>query len=197
MEPVSTTIALLASLVLPTTAKPDWFSENTKKNENISTSIIRAELYNFNNTPADQETIAELRIPIGNKIPEKTSATDVFSRLASYSKLQPDWDGADSIVPSIVDVKLAINFVESIPPIFPLPKPMLSREGVIGLYWDDGSVYIDIQFDSENTLSVFSRDRSSRKEKFVDSVDITSIDSNWYYDTLNMLLTPVGHVQAA
>ena len=196
MEPVSTTIALLASLALPATAKPDWLSENTKKNEKLSTSIIRVEYY-YNNMSTNQATIAELRIPIGNKIQDNNSVNDVFSRLASYSKLQPDWDGADSLVPSITDVKLAIDFVESIPAIFPLPKPMLSREGVIGLYWDDGSVYIDIQFDSEHKLSVFSRDRSSGKEKFVDSVDITSIDSNWYYDTLDMLFTPVGHVQAA
>ena len=194
MEPLST-IAFIATMSLPATAKPNWNIEKTKTTEKLATSIISVEHYN--NTLADQETIAELRIPIGNKIPDKTSATDVFSRLVSYSKLQPDWDGVDSIVPSIIDVNLAIDFVESIPPIFPLPKPMLSREGVIGLYWDDGSVYIDIQFDSENTLSVFSRDRSSGKEKFVDSVDITSIDSNWYYDTLDMLLTPVGYVQAA
>ena len=195
METVSTTIALLASLALPATAKPDWTSEKTKINENISTSIINVEHYS--NMSAKEATIAELRIPIGNKIQYKNSENDVFSRLASYSKLQPEWDGADSVIPSITDVQLAVDFVESIPAIFPLPKPMLSREGVIGLYWDDGSVYIDIQFDSEHTLSVFSRDRSSGKEKFVDSVDITSIDSNWYYDTMDMLLTPVGHVQAA
>jgi hypothetical protein len=196
MEPLST-IAFITtlSLSLPATAKPNWNIEKAKKTEKVATSIISVEHYN--NAPAEQATIAELRIPIGNKIQGKTSATDVFSKLSSYSKLQPDWDGADSKVPSITDVKLAIDFVESIPAIFPLPKPMLSREGVIGLYWDDGSVYIDIQFDSEHTLSVFSRDRSSGKEKFVDSVDITSIDSNWYYDTLDMLLTPVGHVQAA
>lgn len=194
MEPLST-IAIIVTLHLPPTAKPNWSTEETKRTEKVATSIISIEHYNH--TPADQATIEALWIPIGNKIPDKTSPTDVFSKLSSYSKLQPDWDGADSVVPSITDVKLAIDFVESIPAIFPLPKPMLSREGVIGLYWDDGSVYIDIQFDSENTLSVFSRDRSSGKEKFVDSVDITSIDSNWYYDTLDMLLTPVGHVQAA
>jgi hypothetical protein len=194
MEPLST-IAFIATMSLPATTKPNWNTEKTKRTEKVATSIISVDHYN--NKPADQETIAELRIPIGNKISDKTPATDVFSRLNSYSKLQPDWDGADSIVPSSNDVKLVIDFVESIPPIFPLPKPMLSREGVIGLYWDDGSVYIDIQFDSEHTLCVFSRDRVSGEEKFVDSADITSIDSNWYYDTLEMLLTPMGHVQAA
>ena len=196
MEPLST-IAIITtlSLSLPATAKPNWNIEKAKKNEKVATSIISVEHYN--NAPTDQATIAELRIPIGNKIQGNNSVNDVFSRLASYAKLQPDWDGADSLVPSITDVELAINFVESIPNIFPLPKPMLSRQGVIGLYWDDGSVYIDIQFDSENTLSVFSRDRSTGKEEFVDSVDVTSINSNWYYDALDMLLTPVGHVQAA
>ncbi len=191
MEPLTTTIALLTSLALPATAKPNWVSEKTKINDRVSTSIISFDHYRM---PSTEATIAELRVPIGNKIEDKISENDVFYKLASYSKLEPDWDGADSVIPSITDVQLAIDFVESMPAIFPFPKAMLSRNGVIGLYWDDGSVYIDIQFDSDNTLSVYSRDRSSGKEEFVDSVDITGINSSWYYDALNILLTPVGHV---
>lgn len=194
MEPLST-IAILASLALPATAKPNWSTEKTKRTEKVATSIISIEHYS--KLSAKEPTIAELSIPIGKEIPVINSATDVFSRLVSYSKLQPDWDGTDSVIPSTTDIQWAIDFVESIPPIFPLPKAMLSRDGVIGLYWDDGSVYIDIQFDSDHTLSVFSRDRSSGKEKFVDSVDMTSINSSWYYDTLDALLTRAEHVQAA
>ena len=194
MEPLST-IALLASLALPATAKPNWSTEKPIKNESVATSIISKEYYY--GMAVKESTIAELKTPIREKIPVVNTTNDVFFQLDRYSKLEPGWDGPDSVSPSSNDIELAIDFVDSIPAVFPLPKAMLSRDGVVGLYWDDSFVYIDIQFEPDQALSVFSRDRSSGKEKFVDSIDVTTITPSWYFDTLDALLSPSGYAQAA
>ena len=127
--------------------------------------------------------------PIVEKIiPVENVQRDIFSQLESYSNLEPNWDGPDSVIPSRLDIDRVINFVETIPVIFPQPKAMISRNGDIELYWDDSIVYIDIQFEPDNMLSLFSRNRSSGEERFFDTVDIATIDSNWYFDALDVLL---------
>jgi len=146
---------------------------------------------------ANEPTIAKPLTPIGDTIQVENTTGDVFAQLDSYSKLEPGWDGPGSAKPSFINIELAIDFIGSIPAIFPLPKAMLSRDGELGLYWDDSVVYVDIQFESDHTLSVFSRDRSSGKEKFVDSVDVTAINPNWYFDTLDALLISTRYAVAA
>ncbi|MDV6345086.1 hypothetical protein [Nitrosomonas sp. Is37] len=194
MELLST-VALLASLSLPATAIPNWSSDKTKKHERLVTSIISKELYCENTIKGS--TIADFTIPHNEEIPVINTASDVFSQLDGYSELEPGWDGPDSVTPSSIDIKLAIDFVASIPAIFPLPKAMVSSDGTIGLYWDDTFMYIDIQFESDHTLSMFSRDRSTGKERFIDSIDVATVNSSWFFDTLGELLSPVGNTLSA
>ncbi|RJF98993.1 hypothetical protein D3871_11095 [Noviherbaspirillum saxi] len=122
---------------------------------------------------------------------------DVLSQLSSFAKLEPGWDGADSVVPASQDIEAALDFVLSMPPVLPLPKAMLSASGELGLYWDDNDIYIDIAFEPEGKISIYSKIRSTGKEKFYDSIDTTSINSNWYFDTLGDLLIPHGYALAA
>jgi hypothetical protein len=189
MEPIST-IALLASLALPATALPNWSSEKTAKPQQIVTSVISKDIYSED--AAIESTIADLMMQDDEQTPVVNITNDVLSQLDSYSKLEPGWDGPDSVTPSLDDIELAKNFVTSIPAVFPLPKAMLSSDGIIGLYWDDTVIYTDIQLESDGTLSIFSRDRSSGKEKFIDAIDLATISSNWFFDTLAELLSPEG-----
>ena len=165
-------------------------SEDYSYNLTVATEII---------SPIAEKTVATEIIssivsivsiaPIVEKIiPVENVQRDIFSQLESYSNLEPNWDGPDSVIPSRLDIDRVINFVETIPVIFPQPKAMISRNGDIELYWDDSIVYIDIQFEPDNMLSLFSRNRSSGEERFFDTVDIATIDSNWYFDALDVLL---------
>jgi hypothetical protein len=168
------TIASLDLLPVSTNPLP-----NAKISENYSYELLK-----------DPIVATKIISPIAEEIiPVENAQRGIFSQLESYSKLEPNWDGSDSVIPSSSDIDRVINFVETIPVILPQPKAMISRNGDIELYWDDSIVYIDIQFEPDNMLSLFSRNRLSGEEKFFDSVDIATIDDDWYFNTLDMLLS--------
>jgi len=186
MEPLST-IALLATLVLPATAIPSRSFEKTKKHEHVATSIISKKSYCV--VAVDDHDDEEVSFV--------NSASDVFSQLVGYLKLEPGWDGPGSVAPSASDIELAKEFVASIPAVYPIPKAMLSGDGIVGLYWDDVFMYVDIQFESDHTLSIFSRDRASGKEEFIDSIDVATTNPAWFFDTLGGLFSPARDLLSA
>ncbi|KJV06226.1 hypothetical protein [Methylocucumis oryzae] len=193
MEPLST-VVLWASLVLPATVIQNWPTEKTKKNETVTTSIISN--YYVRDSGVKTSSIVEPIALEENVNVVVNISNDVFSQLNSYFELKSGWDGPDSSPPASTDIESAINFANLIPPIFPMPKAMLSSDGEVGLYWDDNIAYIDLQFESDQTLSIFSRDRSSGKETFIEA-DITTIDSEWFFDTFGELLRLSGYGLAA
>lgn len=186
------TLILLANLnsSLPPTAMPIWSFPKTKKQGRCLTSII-TENYSTNNKFIKDDLI-ELR-----EEQKFENINNVFSRLKSFSQLSDEWDGPDSKVPSLEDIEKVINFVMSIRAVFLLPKAMLSRDGTVSLYWDDSVIYVDLQFEHDNTISIFSKDRSSGKEMYVESIDVESIDRDWYIDTLREFFHPSRDVLAA
>lgn len=190
MEPLST-MALLVTLTTATVI-PNFNSDKPKKHKSIVTSI---NLYNDDSVM--ESTVADLMKLREKKIPVANTTNDALSQLFVYSELEPGWDGPGSVTPSSIDIDLATDFVASIPAVFPLPKAMLSSDGTVGLYWDDTRMYIDIQFESDRTLSMFSRDRSSGKERFIDSIDVVTINPSWFFDTLGELLNPAEDALAA
>ncbi len=190
MEPLST-IALFVTLTTATVI-PNFYSEKAKKHKSAITSISL-----YHETLMMEPTIADLMKQHDRKTSVVNITNDTLSQLDAYAELESGWDGPDSATPSSSDIGLATDFIASIPPIFPLPKTMLSSDGTVGLYWNDPLIYIDIQFESDHTLSMFSRDRSSGKERFIDSIDVATINSSWFFNTLSELLSPAGDALAA
>jgi hypothetical protein len=78
-----------------------------------------------------------------------------IDQLLDYDKLKPGWGGSLSLPPRAGMVQLVACFVNGIPQDLPPPKPMISSSGVIGLYWDEPRSYIDIEFRSQEDISVF------------------------------------------
>lgn len=189
MEPIST-ILLLASLTLPATAIPNWAGP---KKTAVKTSISQPYLENGLSIQTFVVPAKLREVPISA---QKTSDT-VFDQLATFQKLSPGWDGPESLAPSPEDLSAAEAFIQSIPVIFPLPKAMLSADGIVGLYWDDGIVYLDIQIDSPNSLSSFSRDRVSGQDQFSGDIPISDTNATWYFNNLGILLNPSGYLVAA
>lgn len=191
MEPLST-IALLASLALPATALPNWGANKKSKEGGIDTSLTRmyfaAPEATFEKPMSAVET---------SNLSTVVTSGGVLSQLSSFAKLEAGWDGPDSVVPAEEHIEAALDFVLSMPPVFPLPKAMLTADGEVGLYWDDKNIYMDIAFEPEGKISIYSKVRSSGKEKFLDSVDTSVINSNWYFDALGDLLIPHGYALAA
>lgn len=190
MEPLSTMV-LLASLATATVI-PSFNPERQKKHKHIETSISL-----YDGAGIEESTVADFTKHSTKKTSVVSFTNDTVTQLDVYSELEHGWDGPDSVPPSQADIDLAKKFVNSVPAVFPLPKAMLSSDGTVGLYWNDAHIYIDIQFESDHTLSMFSRNRSSDKERFFDSIDVSSIDSNWFFNTLEELLSQTEDALAA
>lgn len=77
--------------------------------------------------------------------------------LTSFSDLSDDWDGYGGRAPVDQAISDAISFVTSLAANhIVLPRPMLSGKGIVGLYWDRGEVYVDIEFEGDKKYSYYA-----------------------------------------
>ena len=79
--------------------------------------------------------------------------------IVAYGQYDHDWNGPNTVGPTFDQIKAANSFVEAIPARLPLPRPMLSFNGEIGLYWDVSGGYAEASFKSDGNMSFFSRTR--------------------------------------
>lgn len=77
----------------------------------------------------------------------RSSRETLSSRLVKYQNLPDDWDAYGGKAASIEAVMDSMRFLTRFPSTFPLPKPMISGSGVIGLYWEGNDCYASIDFD--------------------------------------------------
>lgn len=82
-------------------------------------------------------------------------AGNIEAQLRGYVNLKEDWDGYGGVAPDLDVIQSSIDFlnvwkrgVKSSP-----PKPMLSGDGEVGLYWSKGKRYIEVSFESPNVYS--------------------------------------------
>ena len=196
METLST-IVLLASLTLPSTVISGVKIEKKQKSAADLTSGVG---WGMNLQIKKEQTVLESRVPILTftepQISEN-SQNELHVQLLQYLQLEDGWDGERSVRPSDDTLQTAIEFTNLIPTIFPLPKAMISSNGEPGLYWDYKDVFTDIQFESLNTFSLFSRDRKTGKEIFKDSIDLLTVDSDWFFANCDSLLGSAEYLEAA
>lgn len=198
MEPL-TTLALLAALsgaVPAATARPNW--TNDKKTP-VTTPPMTTELssLSLDGSLVSAATLRTYSETVNSEAetvqPKKEVINSTYSELQSYADLQDGWDGDDSIAPSRLDIMRALTFVSSLPSALPLPTPMISSSGEIGLYWDNGISYLDINFDYDGTISLYSRNRGTNPEveTFLDEVDPTEITAAWYFKEIGNIILPM------
>lgn len=110
------------------------------------------------------------RLPVEPKIEAAASANiqrpKVFIRdlatrplqekIAAFSQLGADWDGAGSVPPSKSAIDGAISFLASLSPAVPLPEVSPAGDGEISMSWRDSEKFIDVSFFSE-TASAYAR----------------------------------------
>jgi hypothetical protein len=97
------------------------------------------------------------------------------SELASYQNLPAGWDGEGSLPADPMHISAASTLLELIPAGIPLPKPMLSPDGELGLYWKGDRWFADAVIEDETHFSLFIRSlEHGNREVFVDSIGIDS-----------------------
>jgi hypothetical protein len=95
----------------------------------------------------------------------KTLESTMLQVLA-YGKLTPGWNTPESLPPTPNTVKLACEFLRTIPEGFPLPGTMLHDNGDLGFYWfANQRCYIDMEIDAANDLfDLFTVKRETKDE---------------------------------
>ena len=78
--------------------------------------------------------------------------------LASYARLQKDWDGEGAKPPTKTAVNNALTFLDARPQDIPLPYPEEGTEGDVGVYWEfsDERVFAEVTFDGDGTCAYFA-----------------------------------------
>lgn len=87
----------------------------------------------------------------------RTPVSEVVGKLTSFMELKDGWDGYDGRAPSIDAIQDAISFAEKLNINMKMPKPMLSSDGEVGLFWEKDQNYIDVGFYGEKIYSFYAQ----------------------------------------
>jgi hypothetical protein len=108
----------------------------------------------------------------------------------AYSLLEVGWDEEGSQPPSKIAMNKALSSIDAIPARLPLPRPMLSSSGELGLYWDLVGGYAELSFETNGQMSFFSR-KTNGQEIFDADMLISSLNDNWFWKSIGELDSPL------
>lgn len=106
--------------------------------------------------------------------------------VAAYRDLGVGWNGPDFSLPNSRAIDAALGFLEGLPSRLPLPRPMLSHDGELGLYWDLVGGYAEVSFDPDGALTYFSRSKDG-EERFQEGIAVPTLGSEWYWESIGSL----------
>lgn len=189
MEPLSTLMLVASFLVAPAaTSRPRWERNHNERNVIIPvvppTTLDTAGEFTTQRLVLGTSSIAQEFTGL-KAYPDRKNS--LYERLAAFRP--SDNQTTHTVLSKEVDINNAVCFVEKLPSGIPLPTLMRSDEGEIGLYWDTNEAYIDVNFDQDGTLSLYSRSREDGQEVFVENINITDLDATWAYENLSALAT--------
>lgn len=179
-------LPLLASLAfganVPATAAPVWERESdTHHVSKIDTAVTVLNV----GPKAVSEATVHYDAPLYFASSKQNAAKD---ELRSYGQLGANWDGFGAVAPLRDHISHAIKIIDQLPPGFAVPKPMLSADGEIGLYWDEKHAYADISIEENGLAAIFLKTKGTdKKEKFWDGLSINDLSAEWFVENLSSL----------
>ncbi len=81
----------------------------------------------------------------------------VLTELYKYFSLEDGWDGYEGKAPSSKAITDAEAFVQQLPADMPAPYTMPMPDGEIGLYWKNGTEYVEITFSGNGQATAYVR----------------------------------------
>lgn len=180
-------ISYLACSPIPT-RKPDYFGAVTKEfilGDRITDLETRYTITD-NYSPATDYVISP---QFGGNF-YYDHLESIRNEIDSYGFLQDGWDGEDSFKPSIDVIERAKSLLGNLPSGLPNPTPMLSKSGDLGFYWNNESFYADLHFESEQSISLYIRNKiDGLNEFFFDDLPENLFNSNWIKENASILYT--------
>lgn len=103
---------------------------------------------------------------ISEPIRATTTSEKVIGEIRQWGLLKENWDGEGASSPSAESIKDSVSFIKLITENAAIPEPMLLASGNTGLYFNENSLYVDIEFLGNNRISYFIK-RDGDKHKGV------------------------------
>ena len=123
------------ALLEPTTVIDEWVFDSSPR---VATRLREA----INGTP-----IAIRDLPKHEQL---------VASLYGYLDLPANWDGYGGIAPPAKAVFDAERFLSTMSGAASLPKPMISGDGQVGLYWRGQDQYIEVTFVGDDRATIFA-----------------------------------------
>ena len=182
MEPLSAFVLASTFFVAPATRRPTW--------ELTSEMLLQSESRLGDSTQFLLEIPANIASPATkwgateSAIGQQLSPRELLMReVLSYPDCEDDWNGEGTLGPSQHAVDAATAFINAIPARLPLPRPMLSADGEIGLYWALGGGYAEVTFNASGEIVFFSRSNNG-VERYDDQLNVALLNDAWFWAEL-------------
>ncbi len=191
MEPVSTLIVVAAFLIPAAPTRRLIWEESAEATPKV---LHVEEKYTFKplspgvSNPSTNHLLYESSL-----VPTISGREQLRRETKTYSSLKPEWDGPDSALPSVLSMDTALRLIDGVPSRLPLPRPMLSFDGELGLYWDLQHGYAELSIERDGQISFFSRD-SAGQERFDESLTPASLNQAWFWGAIGHLDTALKAV---
>jgi hypothetical protein len=95
-----------------------------------------------------------------NKSTEGAGRLAIETKLLKYSALQPNWDGYNGRPPKEGAIFDAVTFLRRLPSNIKLPKEMVAGDGDVGLYWNEGSTFVELGFNGSGKYYFYAEDEN-------------------------------------
>ncbi len=84
-----------------------------------------------------------------------TRIIGILDEFLYLRNLKENWDGEGAVIPDILSISYAENFVCLLDEDFKFPETMLHDSGRVGLFWNDDSLFADLEFLSDGTIAYY------------------------------------------
>lgn len=84
-----------------------------------------------------------------------TRIIGILDEFLHLRNLKENWDGEGAVIPDILSISYAENFVCLFDEDFKFPETMLHDSGRVGLFWNDDSLFADLEFLSDGTIAYY------------------------------------------
>lgn len=187
MEPVST-LVLVAAFLAPATLTRRLIWE---ANSNISNSAKLVEKIHTSISllPGVPAPVTRLVVHKVEQAPTLSNREQLKRETKAYSSLSSGWGDANSAIPTSHSMEITLQLIDKLPARLPLPRPMLSDNGELGLYWDLQHGYAELGIERDGLVTFFSRE-SNGSERIEENLSIASMNPAWFWEA-------IGHLDAA
>lgn len=96
---------------------------------------------------------------------ETTAREYAIGEIRGWASLPANWDGEAAAAPNLRSLKEASTFLCLLEHDGPMPDPMLLASGRAGLYWNDGSLYADLEFTGDGWITYYIEQLGKGKHK--------------------------------